>query len=144
MSYRMNNVTLRTIWGLAKSPELHMSDEELHVLVSGHTGKDSLKKLTKREIALVAGVLADMKDSAKRQNRQNSHPSARGNPATANQRKKVWKLAQELDWTNPARVDGMCKRMFRVDKVEWLNYKQCSDLIEALKEMVERKGGKAD
>ena len=28
----------------------------------------------------------------------------------------------------------------RVDRVEWLNYKQCSDLIEALKGMVKRKG----
>lgn len=144
MSYRMNNVTLRVIWGLAKSPELHMSDEELHVLVSGHTGKDSLRQLTKRELALVAGVLAEMKDSAKRQSRRNNHPSARGNPATVNQRKKVWKLAQELGWTNPARVDGMCKRMFQMDKVEWLNYRQCSDLIEALKEMVERKEEKVD
>ncbi len=144
MSYSMKNVTLRTIWGLAKSPELHMTDEELYLLVSGHTGKESLKQLTKREISLVAGVLAEMKESAKRQNRQSTHPSARGNPATVNQRKKVWKLAQELGCDNPGRVDGMCRRMFRVDKVEWLNYRQCSDLIEALKEMVERKEGKAN
>ena len=113
MSYNMKNVTLRTIWGLAKCPELHMTDEELHLLVSGHTGKESLKQLTKRD----------------------THPSTRGNPATVNQRKKVWKLAQELGWDNPARVDGMCRRMFRVDKVEWLNYRQCSKLIEALKGM---------
>lgn len=121
-----------------------MTDEELHLLVSGHTGKESLKQLTKREISLVAGVLAEMKESTKRQNRKDTHPSTRGNPATVNQRKKVWKLAQELGWDNPARVDGMCRRMFRVDKVEWLNYRQCSKLIEALKEMVERKEGKAD
>ena len=144
MSYNMKNVTLRTIWGLAKCPELHMTDEELHLLVSGHTGKESLKQLTKREISLVAGVLAEMKESTKRQDRKDTHPSTRGNPATVNQRKKVWKLAQELGWDNPARVDGMCRRMFRVDKVEWLNYRQCSKLIEALKEMVERKEGKAD
>ena len=144
MSYSMRNVTLRTIWGLAKSPELHMTDEELHLLVSGHTGKESLKQLTKREISLVAGVLAEMKESTKRQNRQNAHPSARGNPATVNQRKKVWKLSQELGWDNPVRVDGMCKRMFHVDKVEWLNYQQCSALIEALKGMAERKEGKVD
>ena len=144
MSYSMRTVTLRTIWGLAKSPELHMTDEELHLLVSGHTGKESLKQLTKREISLVAGVLAEMKESTKRQNRQNAHPSARGNPATVNQRKKVWKLSQELGWDNPVRVDGICKRMFHVDKVEWLNYQQCSALIEALKGMAERKEGKVD
>ena len=74
MSYNMKNVTLRTIWGLAKCPELHMTDEELHLLVSGHTGKESLKQLTKREISLVAGVLAEMKESTKRQNRKDTHP----------------------------------------------------------------------
>ena len=28
--------------------------------------------------------------------------------------------------------------MFGVESVDWLNYMQCSDLIEALKSMVER------
>ena len=30
--------------------------------------------------------------------------------------------------------------MFGVDCLEWLNYQQCSKLIEALKSMTERKG----
>ena len=108
MSYNMKNVTLRTIWGLAKCPELHMTDEELHLLVSGHTGKESLKQLTKREISLVAGVLAEMKESTKRQNRKDTHPSTRGNPATVNQRKKCgswrrnWAGTIRPEWTGCA------------------------------------------
>lgn len=41
------------------------------------------------------------------------------------------------------RVNGLCKKMFKVSSVEWLNYQQCSKLIEALKSMVEREKGKA-
>lgn len=62
-----------------------------------------------------------------------------GNPATENQRKKVYKLTQELGWEKPARVNGLCMKMFKVSSVEWLNYQQCSKLIEALKSMAARK-----
>ncbi len=79
-------------------------------------------------------VLGGMRDSAKRARRGDA-----GNAETAAQRRKIYKLAQELGWDKPARVNGMCRRMFKVDRVEWLNYKQCSDLIEALKGMVKRK-----
>lgn len=140
--YRKLNYTLRTIWGIAKSPELHMTDDELHELVSGHMGKDSLKELTPREIAKVVNILSGMKESVRKQERRKGHPSVRGNPSTANQRKKVYKLCEELDWKDPARVNGMCRRMFQIDRLEWLNYRQCSDLIEALKAMAERQKNK--
>ena len=58
---------------------------------------------------------------------------------TENQRKKVYKLTQELGWEKPARVNGLCMKMFKVSSVEWLNYQQCSKLIEALKSMAARK-----
>ena len=56
---------------------------------------------------------------------------------TQNQRRKVYKLMQALGW-NEKRINGMCRRMFKIDRLEWLNYKQISDLIEALKAMLER------
>lgn len=84
----------------------------------------------------MVSVLADMKDSAKgAKNRKRQT----GNPATVNQRKKVYKLAESLGWTKKARINGFCRKMFGVESVDWLNYMQCSDLIEALKSMVERK-----
>ena len=89
---------IRKLWGIAKSPELRLSDEDLHLVVQEHTGKDSI-----------------------------------------NQRKKVYKLTQELGWEKPARVNGLCMKMFKVSSVEWLNYQQCSKLIEALKSMAARK-----
>lgn len=131
----MAQPTIRTIWGLAKCPELSLNDDELHALVEGLTGKESIKKLNKREIGQVVKQLQKMKDSAASRKRKTS-----GNAATINQRKKVYKLARELGWEKQSRVNGMCKRMFGVSSVEWLNYMQCSKLIEALKSMVERIG----
>lgn len=133
----MAKPTIRTLWGLAKCPELSLTDEELHLIVSAHTGKDSIRQLNQRELGVVVGVLGSMKSSASRSGK--SDRRTRGNAGTVNQRKKIYKLAEALGWEKQARVNGMCKRMFGVACVEWLDYQQCSKLIEALKSMVERK-----
>lgn len=130
-----HEATLRTLWGLAKSPELQMDGEELHLVVMAQTGKESMRSLTPKEIKRVAFVLGQMKESVKGKKRLN----APGNIGTENQRKKIYILAKELGWDNPARVNGLCRKMFRVDRIEWLDYMQCSDLIEALKAMIRRK-----
>lgn len=129
--------SLKTIWGIAKSQDLRMTDEELHIVVEAHTGKDSLRQLTKREMNTVIQVLVAMRDSSMRKERGNTRE--RGNTATENQRKKIYCLAKELGWEKPSRVNGMCKRLFGVDRVEWLDYQECRKLIEALKSMVRRK-----
>lgn len=133
----MAEPTIRMIWGLAKSQELLLSDEDLHLLVQAHTGKDSIKTLNRRERGTVVGVLQKMKDSASGRTRKDK--MQRGNVATVNQRKKVYKLTEVLGWEKQIRVNGLCQKMFGVGSVEWLNYQQCSKLIEALKSMVERK-----
>ena len=56
----MASPTIRMLWGIAKSPELGMTDEELHLLVLSHTGKDSIKQLNKRELGVMVSVLAGM------------------------------------------------------------------------------------
>ena len=125
------------LWGLAKCQELSLTDEELHLIVSAHTGKDSIKQLNQRELGTVIGVLGNMKSSASKNGR--SDRQTRGNTGTVNQRKKIYRLTERLGWDKPARVNGLCKRMFGVACVEWLDYQQCSKLIEALKSMAERK-----
>lgn len=127
------STTIRTIWAIAKSPELALTDEELHLLVSAHTGKDSLRDLTPHEIHAVVGVLGTMKTRAGRRAGR-----CRGKSSTANQRKKIYKLQETLGWDKPSRIRGMCRRMFGIEQVEWLSYEQCSKLIEALKKMAER------
>lgn len=133
---------IKRLWGIARSPELRLTDEELHLLVQAHTGKDSIRTLNKRELWAVIRVLTGMKDSARRSER--GRRGRCGNPATENQRKKIYRLTQELGWDKPSRLSGMCRRMFGVGAVEWLDYQQCSKLIEALKSMVKRKEEEKD
>ncbi len=133
----ITNLDIRKIWGIAKSPEMMLTDEELYLVVQCHTGKDSIKALNKREAAVVIRVLGSMKDSRKR----DSSRSGGDNP-TEKQHKKIYRLAQELGWDKIERVNGMCRKMFGVSAVEWLNYQQCSKLIEALKSMVKRQEGR--
>lgn len=133
----MAKPTIRMLWGLAKCQELSLTDEELHLIVSAHTGKDSIKQLNQRELGTVIGVLGNMKSSASKNGR--SDRQTRGNTRTVNQRKKIYRLTERLGWDKPARVNGLCKKMFEVACVEWLDYQQCSKLIEALKSMAERK-----
>lgn len=126
--------TLRMIWGLAKSPELSMTDEELHIFVEARTGKSSLKELSQQEKNEVAHALIALKPVQEEEKR--------GNPATARQRWRIRQLAAEIGWDNPARLDGLAKKMTGVEKVEWLDNGQCSKLIEALKEIRKREVGK--
>lgn len=137
----MAKPTIRMLWGLAKCPELSMTDEELHLLVASHTGKDSIKELNQRELGTVIGILGNMKNSASGNRREKRQ--AKGNLGTVNQRKKISYLTLQLGWDKKSRVNGMCKKMFGVDSVDWLDYQQCSALIEALKSMVERKEANA-
>ena len=133
--------TLRTVFGIAKSKELQLTDDELHLIVESHTGKSSLKELNDKEIQVVVRELSRLKDRQKRNSRAEKYN--RGNQSTINQRKKIYRLTEELGWnTNSARLSGFVKRMFGVTAVEWLNYEQCSKLIEALKGMIERENKK--
>lgn len=120
-----------------------MSDEDLHVLVMAHTKKDSIRKLNKREMGRIIGILQDMRTSTISAERAAS--MQKGNVGTINQRKKIYKLRMELGWDRKS-LNGMVRKMFGMESVDWLNYKQCSDLIEALKSMAERRqkiGGEA-
>lgn len=128
----MAGVTLKTLWGLARSEELHMSDDELHLLVQSNTGKGSLKELSKQEIRRMTGILVSMKASV------NGTESPDSKSSLERQRKKIYQLAKELGWDKPVRVNGMCRRMFGINSVEWLDSSQCSKLTEALKKMLRR------
>lgn len=124
------------IYAIAKSPQLAMTDEELHLLVGGLTGKDSLKELTAKEITTVVVKLQELKDSVDGEKKQRNF-TRRGNCSTERQRKKMYMLMKELGW-NDARVRGFAKKMVGTETIEWLNHQQCSTLIEGMKKMLER------
>lgn len=130
------------IYAIAKSPQLSMSDEELHLLVGGLTGKDSLKDLTQKEISSVVVRLQEMKDSVDGEKKQRNF-TRRGNRSTERQRKKMYMLMKDLGW-NDARVRGFSRKMVGTETIEWLNHEQCSVLIEGMKKLLTRQEVDAD
>ena len=92
----------RTLWAIAKSPELHLSDEDLHVVVFRETGKESMKKLSQGEINEVARVLQNMKDSVNRA-AHTKRTDTGGDARTVQQRRKIFALTEELGWNSDPR-----------------------------------------
>lgn len=137
--------SIKTLWAIAKSPELALSEDDLHAVVYRETGKESMRKLTQGEIQSLARMLQAMKDSVRPSTQKpGKRTDEGGNPQTVLQRRKIYMLAGVLGWNGtPARLDGFIWRMFRVSRLEWLSTAQCHKLIEALKKMAEREG-KAD
>lgn len=130
--------SIRTLWAIAKSPELALSEEDLHAVVFRETGKESMKKLTQGEINTLARVLQNMKDGVQRDTRSKRTDEG-GDARTEKRRHKIYALCEELGWNNDnRRINGFVKRICNVDRIEWLNPSQCFKVIEALKKMVDR------
>lgn len=130
--------SIRTLWAIAKSPELHMTDEDLHAVVYRETGKESIKALTQGQINEVARVLQNMKDGVSRSTRTKRTDEG-GDVRTVQQRRKIYALTEQLGWNdNPQRIQGFVKRMTGVDRLEWLNVAQCEKVIEGLKAILKR------
>lgn len=125
----------KRLWAIAKSPELRLTDEEVHAVVLRETGKTSIRELTAGELSRVVGVLQEMKDRVSPRKRSFS-----GRPETLGLRSKIHALEKELGWDNdPKRLAGFVKRVTHVERLEWLSPKQCSQVIEGLKAMLKRK-----
>lgn len=129
--------SIRTLWAIAKSPELAMTEDELHALVYRETKKESIRQLSQGELNTVVRVLQNMKDGVKRDTRSKRTDEG-GDVRTVAQRRKIYVLTERLGWNDDNRINGLAKKMFRVDRIEWLTMAQCSKLIEALKKMVAR------
>ncbi|SKC68504.1 regulatory protein GemA [Maledivibacter halophilus] len=124
---------IRSIWGLAKSKELGLDDETLYSIIIRETGKDSMRELTTRQLNRVIAVLINMKEKAR----------ARPGMATDKQIRKIRALEKQLGWNdNPKRLLGFTRKFYKVEKLQWLKFDQASNLIEGLKKVLDRQGGK--
>lgn len=140
MAYRNNyHGSIKAIWGLAKSPELSLEDENLYALIERETKKDSMRKLSQSEIDHVCRILQNMKDAQSRKIK-GKRTDTGGMAETKDLRKKIYALTGELGWNhNNNRINGFVSKTFGTDRIEWLNVTQCLKLIEILKKMVKRK-----
>lgn len=125
--------SIKTLWAIAKSPELGLTDDDLHAVVYRETGKESMRKLTQSEINNLARILQNMKDGVGSSSRRKRTDEG-GDLRTINQRRKIYTLTEELGWNNDdQRIHGFVKRMTGVDRLEWLTPYQCGKIIEGLK-----------
>ena len=130
--------SIRTLWAIAKSPELGLTDDDLHAVVYRETGKESMTQMTQGDINTVARILQNMKDSAAR-GTQNKRTDEGGNPTTERQRRKIYTLTEALGWNNDkCRLEGFVKRITGIDRLEWLDTVQCKKVIEGHKAILAR------
>ena len=124
---------MRKIYALAR--ERGMDDELLHIHVSTLSGKEHLKELTLPEAIVIIDSLAG---------KQIAGLNPKVNPATMKQCSYLEGLASELGWTDEdgkvdmLRLNGFAKSQYGVDRYQWLTKSQASNVIEALKGMLER------
>ena len=123
--------SIRTIWAIAKSPELSLEEADLYALIERETGKQHMRELSQGQIDKVCRVLQQMKDGVRAPApKPGKRTDEGGNP-------------EELGWNDtPARLNGFILKMFKVSRIEWLTVSQCYKLIEALKKMLEREQAK--
>ena len=144
MPYARKDASIRTLWAIAKSPELGMSSDDLHALIYRETGKDSMTKLTQGEINDLARVLQNLKDGVG-SSASSKRTDAGGDPRTIAQRRKIYQLCYDLGWNDDnRRINAFAKRMFGVERVELLTQAQCYKLIEALKKMAARQAAASE
>ncbi len=123
----------------AMAGKVKMTDDDLHKLVGIVTQKKSLRELDDCEIAAVTERLRMMRDDRERTRRDRNFTHG-GNPVTEKQRRKIYMLMKTMGW-DWNRVSGLARKLFDTDAVEWLSHAQCSDLIEALKDIGARQAG---
>ena len=125
------------------------SEDELHVLVSSVTGKDSIKELSYQEAMAVIKRLEDLQGGTaapKPFSRKPKEHSQRPGGVTSGQQKKIWALMYELKKRDKSpnevplgdRLCAVIKKELHVDAIAknpfaWLTFSQGNALIEVLK-----------
>lgn len=124
-------------------------EDELHTLVGGVTGKDSIKSLTYKEACAVITRLEELQGMAASPEPKRRKPKEyenRPGGITSGQQKKVWALMYELKKydkvPNEAQLgDRLCaviRKELGTDAVAknpfaWITFEQGNNLIEILK-----------
>ena len=128
---RKTTAQLRMIFGMAK--RIGMDDDELHCMVQGLTGEESIRRLNSRQAARVIDRLNVLAGNGR------DIP----NRASAAQQRLIQKLAEEMGWAgDPTRLRGFLEAKAGVSDVRFLSIDSARRIIEALKAI--QKGGRAE
>ena len=141
MTEMISKEQIKNIWGFSK--DVGVDKDNLYCMIERISKKDSMRKMTKMQANRLIRELIVMKDNNKKvKNRlAKRRTDTGGNKNTQLQRKKIYSLTGILGWNdNNNRINGFVKRMFKVDRIDWLDETQCNKLIEILKQMIIRQG----
>lgn len=141
MTEMISKEQIKNIWGFSK--DVGVDKDNLYCMIERISKKDSMRKMTKLQANKLIRELIVLKDNNKKVKNRSSkrRTDTGGNKNTQLQRKKIYSLTGILGWNdNNNRINGFVKRMFKVDRIEWLSEDDCSKLIEILKKMIIRQG----
>lgn len=126
-----SNAQLRMIFGMAK--KAGMDNDELHCMIHGLTGVESIKALNTSQAARIIDRLNVLTGARK-------DVAAR---ATAAQQHKILALAREMGWTgDPSRLRKFLEAKAKVSDVRFLSIDSARWIIEAMKAI--QTGGRAE
>ena len=132
----ITNEQKKALWGAAKTKGL--DKDVLYSIIESVSGKVHMTELSYVEAAKVLDRINNKKAEQKR-------TDIGGNIDTQAQRRKIYVLTDKLGWNdNNKRINGFVKKIFCIDKVEWLNKQECNKLIEMLKMMIIERGESLD
>lgn len=115
------------VWATAK--EISLEDDLLYCAVLRISGNTSMSELTKVQGAELIDYLIAQKTSK----------TIRPGMATEKQLWLINKLAEELGWADdPTRLQKFIRKYAKVDSPKWITVKMASNIIQALKAMVQR------
>lgn len=123
------NQIIKYIWALSK--ELEIDKEDLYSILHRETKKESMKDCTNFQLKDVLDFLNLLKTSSNLQK----------TGATKEQISKIYALAYSLKWDkNPKvsiekRINKYCKKVVKVESVNWLSSRQAYIVIEGLKKI---------
>lgn len=141
MTEMISKEQIKNIWGFAK--EVNIDKDDLYCMIERISKKDSMRQMTKLQANKLIKELIAIKDKNKKSKKSytQKRTDTKGNKHTKFQREKIYTLTGILGWNdNNNRINGFVKRMFKVDRIEWLDEDDCSKLIEILKKMIIRQG----
>lgn len=122
---------IRKIYALAK--ELNLDNELLHDFMNNTIKEKSISKLTNIQAITLIDELEYKKTGVRKKK------IYRSDRATEDQIYKIQALEKELGWNeNPKRLKGFMKKYSKVEDINWLTDEAASNLIEALKKVLER------
>jgi hypothetical protein len=123
----ISNDQMRKIYASAR--ENGIDNVLLHDMLRQMFQKDSVKELTKFEAMDLIDKIVGKKNIRK---------PTKGR-ASAEQVEKIRALERELGWNNnPKRLNAFIRKYARTEQLHWLTDVQASNIIEALKKLVDK------